>query len=257
MGLQNPASIAALRSRVARLETAHATRLERPVLRFGLPAIDGFVPAGGLLTAALHEFSGAGDDTEYGAAPTQLIAALSVQCPGTVIWVVDRDPPFAPGLAGCGLAADRVIYAEAGKDVLGVMEDCLRHPGLAAVVGELSGRLSLTASRRLQLVAEGSGATTFALRRSLVHDDPALREPTAALTRWQVACMPSPPALPYAPEVPGVGRARRRLELQRARGGQPRAWLVEAPDHDGRLAFAADPASVSGFDAGRHRRKAA
>jgi len=69
MGLQKPASIAALRSRVARLETGYAARQERPVLRFGLPAIDGSVPAGGLLTAALHEFAGAGGDTEYGAAP--------------------------------------------------------------------------------------------------------------------------------------------------------------------------------------------
>jgi len=187
----------------------------------------------------------------------QLIAALSAQCPGTVIWVVNRDPSFAPGLAACGLGPDRVIYAEAGKDVLGVMEDCLRHPGLAAVVGEISGRLGLTASRRLQLAAEGSGATGFALRRSLVHDDPALRAPTAALTRWQVACVPSPPALPHAPEVSGVGRARWRLELQRARGEQPRAWIVEAPDHDGKLALAADAASATGFDAGRHRRQAA
>ncbi len=190
-------------------------------MRFGLPAIDGFVPAGGLLPAALHEFSGAGGNTEHGTPPAQLIAALSAQCPGPVVWVVDRDPPYAPSFAGCGLGPDRVIYAAAGKAVLGVMDDCLRHPSLAVVVGKVSGRLGLTASRRLRLAAESSGVTAFVLRRSLVHDDPVLREPTAALTRWRIACVWSPLTLPHAPEVPGVGRVHWRIELQRARGGQP------------------------------------
>ena len=63
---------------------------------------------------------------------------------------------------------DRVIYAEAGKaaTALLAMEEGLRHAGLAGVVGELSGRLTLTASRRLQLAAEQSGVTCFVLRRS-------------------------------------------------------------------------------------------
>ena len=60
--------------------------------------------------------------------------------------------------AGSGrLAPDRVIYVEAGDDkaVLACIEEGLRHGGLGAVVGEVA-RLSMTASRRLQLAAEGS-----------------------------------------------------------------------------------------------------
>ncbi len=44
------------------------------------------------------------------------------------------------------------------------MEEGLRHADLAAVVCEMSGRFGLTASRRLQLAAEASGVTAFALR---------------------------------------------------------------------------------------------
>jgi len=48
--------------------------------------------------------------------------------------------------------------------VLLAMEEGLRHADLAAVVCEMSGRFGLTASRRLQLAAEASGVTAFALR---------------------------------------------------------------------------------------------
>jgi len=67
--------------------------------------------------------------------------------------------------------APRAIYARilAAADS---MEEGLRHAGLAGVAGELSGRLTLTASRRLQLAAEHSGVTCFALRRSRTHDGP-------------------------------------------------------------------------------------
>jgi protein ImuA len=77
-------------------------------------------------------------------------------------------PPdlFAPALAQAGLAPDRVIYVEAGDErtVLSCVEEGLRHGGLGAVVGEVS-RLSMTASRRLQLAAEASGTLGLALRR--------------------------------------------------------------------------------------------
>lgn len=74
----------------------------------------------------------------------------------------------------------------------------------------MSGRLTLTASRRLQFAAEQSGVICFALGRSRNHDDPALAEPTAAVTRWRVSALPSPPPLPHALETPGLARARWR-----------------------------------------------
>jgi protein ImuA len=141
-------------------------------------------------------------------------------------------------LAAVGLTPDRVVHVEAGKPgtVLLVMEECLRHRGLAGVVGEFGGRLTLTASRRLQLAAERSGITAILLRRGRRCDDPAFAEPTAAATRWHVAAQPPPPA----PETPGLGQPRWRLDLIRCRGGMPHSWIVEAFDATGRLALAAD-----------------
>ncbi len=112
------------------------------MLTLGLPDIDEALPGTGLIVAALHEFSGAGLDTEFGAVPAQLIASPASRRPGPVLWVVDRSPPFTTGLAACGLCPDRIIFADAGKAVLGVMEDGLRHGGLAAVVGKVSGRFN-------------------------------------------------------------------------------------------------------------------
>ncbi len=227
-----------LRTRIARIERRPVAH-DLAVLRFGVPEIDGHLPGGGLLAGALHEAAGEGADIEHGAAAALLLAGLLAQRRGPVLWAMARADLFAPGLAAAGLHPDRVVYAEAGRDVLLVMEEALRHPGLAGVVGEV-GRLGLTASRRLQLAAEGSGVPAFALRRFREASNPALREPNAAATRWRVAALPSPPPIAHAPDVPGLARARWRLDLVRCRGGAPATWIVEACDATGRLALAAD-----------------
>jgi protein ImuA len=108
---------------------------------------------------------------------------------------------------------------------------------LAGVVGEVTGRLSLSASRRLSLAAERGGGLAFLLRRSRRPDDPALEEPCSAHTRWRVAALPSAPPLR---RVPGLARARWRLELMRARGAEPGEWDVEACDATGHLGVVAD-----------------
>jgi hypothetical protein len=73
---------------------------------------------------------------------------------GKVLWCITRPDLFAPALAQAGLVPDRVIYVEAGDEtsVLVCFEEGLRHGGLGAVVAEVA-RLSMTASRRLQLAA--------------------------------------------------------------------------------------------------------
>lgn len=227
-----------LRARVARLERrplAHAAT----ALPFGVPAIDGHLPGGGLLAGALHEVAGDGADLEHGAAATLFLAGLLARRRGPVLWAVMRPDLFAPALHAAGLHPDRVVFAEAGSSALLVMEEALRHPGLAGVVGEV-GKMGLTASRRLQLAAEASGVTAFALRRFRHASDPALAEPNAAVTRWRVAALPSPPPLAHAPEVPGLARARWQLDLVRCRGGAPATWTVEACDAQGHLALATD-----------------
>jgi protein ImuA len=91
----------------------------------------------------------------------------------------------------------------------------------------------MIASRRLQLAAEGSGVIGLALRRWRRQFDAAeFVQPTAATTRWRVSALPSTP-LP----VPGVGRARWRLELVRCRRGESAEFEVEACDAQGHLAL--------------------
>ncbi len=126
-----------------RLRTAHRPHRAAPAareadtLRFGVPAIDSHLPGGGLLAGALHEAAGEGADLEHGAAAALLLAGLLARRRGPVLWAVARADLFAPGLAAAGLHPDRVVFAEAGRDVLLVMEEALRHPGLAGVVGEV------------------------------------------------------------------------------------------------------------------------
>jgi hypothetical protein len=73
---------------------------------------------------------------------------------------------FALALARAGLHPDWVIYADTWRDadVLPVMEEGVRCPGLPGVVGEL-GCLSPIGSRRLQFAAEATGVVALVLRR--------------------------------------------------------------------------------------------
>ena len=238
-----------LRAQIARIERGPAAAYDRPwgqTVSIGAAEIDQALPNGGLALGALHEIAGAGPDTEHGAAAALLTAGILARMTGPVLWAMEYADLFAPGLAGVGLHPDRVLFAAAGKEVLATMEEGLRHPGLAAVVGEVAGRFSLIATRRLQLAAEQTGVLAIALRRSRQFDDPALMAPTAAMTRWKVAALPS---LPVA--VPGLGPARWRLTLTRCRGGETGSWITEACDATGRVHLVPDAADRSAATAER------
>lgn len=208
-----------------------------PTMPFGVSEIDAVLPSGGLALGAVHEIYGGGADLVHGAAAVGFAAGILARTSGPIVWVLDRKDLFPPALAAVGVHPDRVIYAEAGdsKTVLLVIEEALRHVGLAGVVGEISGKVGLTASRRLQLAAEGSGVLGLLLRRPrrLGQDD--TNDPTAARTRWRVTALPSGPALPRSLSPPGLAPARWKLELLRCRGGEPRTFDVEACDTAGRL----------------------
>jgi protein ImuA len=158
-------AVQALRTRLEALDGG--ARRRRAVLPFGIPAIDGRLPDGGLALGALHEVAGGGNGAIDGAAAALFAAGIAARTRGRVLWCVTRQDLFAPAIAQAGLAPDRVIYVEAQdeKTLLACFEEGLReHSGLGAVVGEVA-RLSMTASRRLQLAAEGSGAIGIAIRR--------------------------------------------------------------------------------------------
>ncbi|MCQ8242538.1 ImuA family protein [Rhizosaccharibacter radicis] len=233
--------LAGLRAAVAALERGWGTTGEtRPdaTLPFGLPCLDDHLPGGGLTLGAVHEIAAGGPEVEHGAAAAAFAAGLLGRLSGPVVWIGPRRDLFVPGLASMGLFPSRLLMVEARRDALLVMEEALRHPDLAGVVCEIDGKLDLVASRRLQLAAEGCDVLGLVLRRSRRFDDPALRQPSAAQSRWRVTSLPSAPPLAHAPDVPGLGPAVWQLELMRCRGAEPATWTVEAPDAQGRLAVA-------------------
>lgn len=225
-----------LRAKIARFERTQRGG-EGRVLPFGPALIDARLPQGGLALGVLHEVAAGGSELTHAAAAGLFTAGVLARMTGPVLWCLrGRRGVFAPGLAGAGLAHDRVIYAEVENgdaSVLAILEEGLAHPVLAGVVGEVK-RLSMTAARRLQLAAEKSGVTVFVLRPFSAE---AAGEPTAAVTRWRLTALPSSP-LPTA----GVGRPRWRLELVRVRKGQPAQWTVEACDAQSHLDI---PANVA------------
>ncbi len=237
--MSNAAVITALREQLSAIEGRHYRR--REALPFGVGAVDSALATGGLRLDALHEVApasgGLGDD----AAATLFLAGIAARAWGPVLWVVRRHDLFAPGLAQTGLAPERLIYAEAGSDadLLAIMEEGVRHRGLGAVIGEAK-RADMTATRRLQLAAEGGRTIVLLMRRPAKADADPLEPPSAAATRWRVAAAPSA-RLP----APGVGRARWRVELVRQRGGDSATWTLEACDDTGRCALAADLADRS------------
>lgn len=231
--------LSALRAEVQAIESAGCTE-KSGGLAFGVDDIDRQLTGGGLALTALHEIAGDSADASDDAAATLFIAGLAARAVmarpgGTVLWALARRDLFAPGLAQAGLTPDRLIHAEAPRDedVLAVMEEGLRHGGLAAVVGEV-GRAAMACARRLQLAAEEGGTMALMLRRWRKPGADPLAVPSVAATRWRIACVPSAPLA-----FPGLGRARWRVALVRQRGGPPHEWMLEAFDAEARLALAA------------------
>ena len=245
-------AIESLRAQIEKIEGR--TLRAKSVLPFGITEVDSRLPGGGLARGALHEIAGAGFGAVDGAAAALFAGGIAARTKGKVLWCITRPDLFAPALAQAGLPPDRVIYVEAGDDkaILACMEEGLRHGGLGAVVGEVA-RLSMTASRRLQLSAEGTGTVGIALRRWRRQTEAAdFGQPTAAMTRWRVSVLPSA-ALP----VPGVGRHRWLVELIRARAGESADFELEACDDTGCLALPAElvdgPAAAEGRRRGASR----
>jgi protein ImuA len=271
------AHLAEIRERIRRIERPAAAK--HGVLPFGVGAIDRALPGGGLARGALHEILGTGGDEEDGALAAAFAARIlgrvgtSSTSPslsalgdgrgrpperpagpavrgevGAILWCLPRLDLYGPGLAAHGLDPGRLVLVRASRDaeILWAMEEGLRSPGIVAVVGEV-GSLPSVASRRLQLAAERSGITAFLLRRWR-DGGQAAREralPNAAVTRWQIAALPS--QLPPIPSPArgeglgwglGVGSPRWRVELLRCRGGEPACWELEVSD-------ATDPISLA------------
>lgn len=220
-----------LRRQIERLGRAHVSRKSLP---FGVSALDRPLPGRGLTLGSLHEVIEEEPASEFAGTATFFAAGIAACLKGPVLWCLTRRDLFAPGLMKVGLHPDRVIYAETCRDadVLPLIGEGLHQKGLGAVIGEVS-RLGLTASRRLRVAAEASGVPALVIRRwwTIAQKD-LTKLPTAASTRWRVSPVPSE-VVPAG----GLKRGRWRVELVRCRGAQPRCWILEACDAQGRLAL--------------------
>jgi protein ImuA len=223
-----------LRRQIERFGGAHGSRKSLP---FGVLVLDRHLPGRGLTLGALHEVIEEGPAAEFAGTATFFAAGIAARLRGPVLRCLTRRDLFAPGLMQVGLHPDRVIYAETCRDadVLPLIEEGLHQKGLGAVIGEVS-RLGLTASRRLQVAAEASGVPALIIRRWwTVAQKDLTKLPTAASTRWRVSPVPSE-VVPAG----GLRRGRWQVELVRCRGAEPRSWILEACDAQGRLALPAN-----------------
>ncbi len=244
------AGLAALRDQVRRIESGQGAgqeagqdRRRRPVLPFGLAALDEALPGGGLPLGALHEIEGERAEWDDGVTLGFCLALLArlaksqsnggrILPPKSILWVSRAGDLYPPALAALGLDPGRflMVRAKGEADLLWAMEEGLRCRRLCAVVGEVEG-LDRLAGRRLQLAAESSlgdgagGVTAFALHRRF-RPRRRGREASAALSRWRVTAASSNDSL----DARFIGRPRWRLELLRCRGAAPGSWQVEWDD---------------------------
>lgn len=224
--------------RLADLRSVAAPLSAHRVVQFGLAAIDGRL-GGGLRAGALHEVAAATCSLVDDAAATLFLAGIAARearaADGPVLWASCRNDLYAPGLEQAGLASASVIYAQPRDDaaLLAVVEDAVRDGTPSVVVAEVS-KVSMVATRRLQLVAAEADMLVLLLRRRRSREQDPLAEPSAAWTRWRIASAPSEPL-----SVAGVGRSRWLIELARQRGGEPFSLIVEGCDETGCLAVPA------------------
>lgn len=243
--MSNPGLIASLRSNLRRLERDTGWQESR-VVPTGLPEVDAALPDSGLACGRLHQMLGGKDGVN---GPTLAFAAalagraaqagVGPEAGGTVLWVVVRGSPddglYAPGVAAFGLTPERLLMVRAGDavEVLWCMEEALRCPAVAAVVGQAA-RVEPTAGRRLQLAAEQGGGLGLLLPSAKASGS-RVPQPVPASTRWRIDPAPAA-AVPWDPSGETPGKARWTLTLQHCLGGVPKTWLVEADDATGDLA---------------------
>ncbi len=216
------ADLAALRSLISQRAPGLPAVTPCPL---GLPALDAAL-GGGLPRGCLQEVIPADGGAAAAGFAAFLLARLVSQAEERgrgVLWAsLGEGDLYPPGLARFGLdpAAMILLSAPSPAELLWAMEEALRSPALAGVVGEVD-RIDLTAGRRLQLAAAAGGGVGFLLLRA---DRPPAAVSTAAL-RWRV----------------GAGPNRSwHVELLRRRGGRPGAWILEREDETDRLLVAAE-----------------
>jgi protein ImuA len=183
---------------------------------------------GGLARGRVHELFAAEADDAASAAGFAAMLSMRVAANTPILWLRTDEAErrggrfHAPGLAELGGDPDALVLGIApdAKALLKGAADAARCAGLGALVVEFWGKcpaLDLTASRRLALAAEQSGATLLMLR---LEAEPS---PSAADTRWAVSAAPS-----FALEANAPGPPQFEIQLLRRRAGPSgMRWRLE------------------------------
>ncbi len=225
---------------IAHLRTIATPATDYRVMPFGLPALDDRLGAGGLRAGALHEATAKSTALADDAATTLFLASIAAReaaaTGGPVLWASCRTDLYAPALEQAGLSSANVIYAQPRDDaaLLAVVEDAMRDGTPSAIVAE-AGKVSMVATRRLQLAAADADIPVLLLRRARGLNQDVYAEPSVAWTRWRIGAAPSERL-----GVAGVGRARWAVECVRQRGGECFSLIVEGSDETGSLAVPAE-----------------
>lgn len=148
---------------------------------------------------------------------------------------------FARGLAAFGLDPARAIFIRTRTEekALWAAEEAALAGDVAAALLVMRGkaaRLTLTATRRLHLAAQKSGATPVIVRS---HEPSDM---TAAVMRWRVEARPSAPPI-FDPRAPGAARWRVTLEKAASRArlsAVDQSFVVEWRHDEKRFALSTD-----------------
>ncbi len=206
---------------------------EESGLRLGVPVLDAALQ-GGLAVGALHELTPA-SELQLGAAFgfALALAALAAAKDGRQVLCIatdfaDREGGTLYGLDHFGLRLEKLLILRVAhpREALWGFEEGLKCRALAAVLAELpqgGEAADFTATRRLALAAQAGGGLGLLLR----HQRYSL--PSAAMTRWQVACAPS-----ALDRFGGLGSTRFDLSLERNRRGRCGRFLADW-NHDERI----------------------
>jgi protein ImuA len=221
----------ALRRRIAAIEGARPAVEAARLIRLGLAPVDQAL-GGGLALGALHEVApplpihrGAA----FGSTLAPAARAVAEQR-AELLWIetlhaaAETGRPYGLGLDAYGVPPDRVLVVRVRRqaDLLWVLEEALGSRGIAVAIAEIAdAEIDLTATRRLALAARQGGGLGLIVRHR------AAPEPSAALTRWQIAAARSPPD-----RFGGLGPSCFDLTLAKNRHGPCGRWTVLWDHHD-------------------------
>ena len=176
-------------------------------------AVDCQMPYGGLPVGCIHEVKGA--SLAGALAFSSILSARIAGDQGAIVYIAPDRSLNPLGLLPYGIRLDQflLVSVRRSQDLAWAVMEALRCSQVSAVMTVLDGA-DLTASRRLQLVAESSGVTGFLLGH--VSSAPI----AAPITRWKVSS--------------DVGKPGQRfdeptwtLDLRYCRGGRPGSWIIE------------------------------